>query len=44
MKIDESFQAVYVTIGAFGFSALERKYEEAMCEVAEYEFRNFTDR
>ena len=37
-------KAVYVSIGAYGFSSLEREYEKAMCADAEYEFRNFTDR
>ena len=33
-----------MSLGAYGFSALERDYEKAMCVDAEYEFRNFTDR
>merc|ERR1712131_49040 len=35
--------AIYVSIGAFGFSALEREHEEAMCALAKHEFKNFTD-
>ena len=36
-------KAIYVSIGAFGFSALEREHEEAMCALAKHEFKNFTD-
>ena len=35
---------MYVSIGAYGFSALERDYEKTMCADAEDEFRDFTER
>ena len=42
--IDESIKAVYVSIGAYGFHALERDYEKATCAEAADEFKNFTER
>ena len=41
---DESKKAIYVSIGAYGFHALERDYEQATCTEAANEFKNFTDR
>merc|ERR1719394_1405130 len=35
--------AAYVSIGAYGFSSLEREYEKAMCADAYTIFTNFTD-
>lgn len=42
--IDESLKAVYVSIGAYGFHALERDYEKATCAEAADEFKSFTER
>ena len=41
---DESLKAIYVSIGAYGFHALERDYEQTNCAEAANEFKNFTDR
>ena len=41
---DESLKAIYVSIGAYGFHALEREYKQAKCAEAANEFKNFTDR
>lgn len=43
-KLRSFSKAVYVSIGAYGFSSLEREYEKAMCADAYTIFTNFTDR
>ena len=43
-KLRSLSKAVYVSIGAYGFSSLEREYEKAMCADAYTIFTNFTDR
>ena len=43
-KLRSRSKAVYVSIGAYGFSSLEREYEKAMCADAYTIFTNFTDR
>ena len=44
IQVEESIKAIYVSIGAYGFHALERDYEKATCAKAADEFKNFTER